>query len=621
VAIVLGFHLGIGWLSGGYLGVSVFFTLSGFLITSLLMGEHRRNAFIDLPGFYQRRARRLIPAGLLVLGLVCVLVAVDLLQARTTFPRDVVASMFQCLNWVQLFGHQSYADLFAAPSPVTHFWSLGVEEQFYLVWPFMLVVLLRLLHRWAIMERLLAVLIGLWVIMAISAPLTARWWSPDAAYYATWARASEVLAGAVLAGVLARRTLPAWCKWLAPMALAIMAVATVLTPAGHGWVFQGGLPLFSVVSALLIAGLQVPGFTRRALSVAPLVWIGRLSYGIYLFHWPVFLLLDERRTHLDRLPRIGLQLAVTVACATASYYLLEHPIRLRRALPTPRRLTMALSGAVVVVGVLAVSVDVPLAQHPADIPTLVAAPALAPLVVAATDVNGDTVPGSTVAAPRPTVMALFGDSVPAWLVRDGAEGFSRPDVVVVNGAREACDAMIDMPVARDRVGTELRPPADCQPWDTWYPKVLDDLAAGSGHPADVAVLVLGQAPVLDHQVNGQWVAPCDSVGWYLSDVAKRISYLRGRGLEVVFVMPAHLGSHSTFSVPDDYATRMTCVRTALRQFVQLQGVPIVDPDPMLCPDGQCDALRSRDGVHIDPQRAPAVLNWLVGQVMKVRALG
>ena len=373
VAIVLGFHLGIGWMSGGYLGVSVFFTLSGFLITSLMLGEHARTARVDLPAFYQRRARRLIPAGLLVLGLVCVLVAVDLLQARSTFSRDVVASMFQCLNWVQLFGHQSYADLFAAPSPVAHFWSLGVEEQFYVVWPFMLVLLLRLLQRRAVTERLVAVLVTLWAIMAISAPLTARWWSPDAAYYATWARASEVLSGAVLAGLMVRRRIPSWCRWLAPVALLIIAVATVLTPAGHGWVFQGGLPLFSLVSALLVAGLQVPGLTRSMLSVAPLVWLGRLSYGIYLFHWPVFVLFDRHRTGLDGMSLIALRLGITLACATASYYLLEHPIRLRRVLPSARQLTMALGGAVVVVGMLAVMVDVPLARPPADIPTVLAA--------------------------------------------------------------------------------------------------------------------------------------------------------------------------------------------------------------------------------------------------------
>jgi peptidoglycan/LPS O-acetylase OafA/YrhL len=617
VAIVLGFHLGISWLSGGYLGVSVFFTLSGFLITSLLLAEHGRTARVDLPAFYQRRARRLIPAGLLVLALVCVLVAVDLIQARSTFRRDVMASMFQCLNWVQLFGHQSYGDLFASPSPVAHFWSLGVEEQFYVVWPFMLVLILRFLQRRALVQRLLAVLIGLWVLTAISAPLTARLWSPDAAYYATWARASEVFAGAVLAAVLARRSLPTWCRWLAPLALFIMGVATVVTPAGHGWVFNGGLPLFSIVSAMLIAGLQVPGVTRSLLSARPMAWVGELSYGIYLFHWPVFVLFDQQRTGLHGIALIALRLAITLACAIVSFYALEHPIRQRRLVPSARRLTIALGSAVALVGTMAVVVDVPLPGRPADIPTVVAAANTAPLAAEASPIDPAERAAVASATPRDlTVVALFGDSVPAWLVRDGAKNFSQSDVVVVNGAREACDAMIDMPVARDRFDTELRPPADCEPWDQWYPKVLDDLAADAGEPVDVAALVLGQAPIYDHRVNDQWVGPCESVAWYLRDIAQRISYLRGRGLDVVFVMPARLGARSVFTVPDDFDVRMNCIRRSLRQFVELQGIPIIDPDPMLCPDGNCDSVRSRDGLHVDPDHASTVLDWLVAQVVK-----
>ena len=132
VALVLLFHLGLSWMPGGYLGVSVFFTLSGFLITSLLVRQQQRTGGIDLPQFYQRRARRLVPAGLLTIGITVVLASTKLVEIGGTFRRDVLSAMFQVLNWTQLFGHKSYADLFVAPSPVAHFWSLGIEEQFYL---------------------------------------------------------------------------------------------------------------------------------------------------------------------------------------------------------------------------------------------------------------------------------------------------------------------------------------------------------------------------------------------------------------------------------------------------------------------------------------------------------
>lgn len=625
VMVVLGFHLGIGWMSGGYLGVSVFFTLSGFLITSLLLREHGGAGRVDLLAFYQRRARRLIPAGLLVLGLVCIAGVADLFEMRSTFRRDVLASMFQVLNWVQLIDEQSYADLFTSPSPVTHYWSLGVEEQFYVLWPFVLVVLLRFLQRRAATERLLSSLVVLWVVSAIAAPLTARWWSNDAAYYATWARASEVMSGAVLAAVLLRRRAPTWWALLAPLALAIMAVAVVLTPAGRGWAFAGGLPLFGLVSALLVAGLQAPGLYQWALSARPLVWIGRLSYGIYLFHWPVFVILDEPRTGMDGAPLVALRLAVTMVLAVASYHLLEHPIRTRSVLPSARRLTTALGSGVLVVGALAITSDVPVAASPTAIPTVVTA-ATVPAAPSSSAAPSDSAIGATettAAAPASTVpppvaLALLGDSVPAWLVRDGAPGFTRTDAVVVNGAREACDGMIEMPVARDRFGTELRPPKDCEEWDTWYPRVIDQMGPISGHPIDVAVLMVGQAPVLDHQVDGRWVPPCESIDWYLDDVQLRVESLRDRGLPVVFVLPARLGERSQFSVPSDFEPRMNCVRAALVAFAERMDLPTVDLDPVLCPTNDCNALRSRDGVHVDPDHAPEVLDWLVGAVLDAR---
>ena len=442
VMAVLGFHLGISQLSGGYLGVSVFFTLSGFLITSLLLREHRVTGIVNLPAFYQRRARRLIPAGLLVLAMVCVLVGTHVLQARSTFRRDVIASMVQGLNWVQLLGHQSYADLFTAPSPVTHFWSLGVEEQFYVLWPFMLLVIIRALQRKALVERLLAVVVVLWLITAAAAPLTASWWSHDAAYYATWARASEVMSGAVLAVLLTRRRAPDWWRWLAPLALVVMAIAVALTPAGRGWAFSGGLPLFGVLSAMLVAGLQVPGRSVRVLAWAPLVWVGRLSYGIYLFHWPLFLVLDAHRTHLHGVSLTVVRLAATVVAASISYYLLENPVRGRRFLPSARGLTTALGAVVAAVAVMALVVNIPSAVRAAPAPAVITAPSTT-VRPSGTASGSETVP----APPPSTVMALLGDSVPAWLVRDGASGFTRSDVVLVNGAREACDAMVGMPVA------------------------------------------------------------------------------------------------------------------------------------------------------------------------------
>jgi hypothetical protein len=191
----------------------------------------------------------------------------------------------------------------------------------------------------------------------------------------------------------------------------------------------------------------------------------------------------------------------------------------------------------------------------------------------------------------------------------------------VNGAKEACDGLVGMPPALDRFGAELLPPADCVEWNTWYPTVLDDIAAGAGHDVDTAVLMLGQAPVLDHRIDGRWLPPCESIEWYLSDLDGRIDLLRGRGLGVVFVLPAPLGQRATFSVPDDHRARMDCVRGALSRHLAQRYVPVIDMQDVLCPLGDCEALRTRDGVHVDPDRAAEVLLWLVDRTVELLPSG
>jgi peptidoglycan/LPS O-acetylase OafA/YrhL len=351
VAAVLVFHGGISWLPGGYLGVSVFFTLSGYLITSLLLVEHERHGTVNARAFYTRRARRLLPASLTCLVAVCVMAWAGWFRGVANLRRDVLGALFQVFNWVKLASGESYADLTTLNSgfrkPLEHYWSLAIEEQFYWLWPVAFIGIMAWARRSG--RRPLVIVGWLTAISAVLAPIIARVWGPDAAYWATPARIAEILAGALLACWLPGRTLSPRARALAPVALAVLAVSCVLFPTGHGPAYQGALPLVAAVSALLILGLQVDGRARRVLSLPPLVGLGKISYGVYLYHWPIFVLIDRHRWSAPVGVLLLAKCAITLAVAVASFFLLERPVRRAEWLVPGRTLAAAVAGTAVVV--------------------------------------------------------------------------------------------------------------------------------------------------------------------------------------------------------------------------------------------------------------------------------
>jgi peptidoglycan/LPS O-acetylase OafA/YrhL len=332
VIAVLLFHAATPGFSGGYLGVSVFFTLSGFLITSLLLEEHRAHGRIDLAAFYGRRIRRLLPASVFTIAVIAVLSATtDLFDAVVALRDHVLGAVLQVANWVFLAGEGSYQNLLAetsgTPSPLEHFWSLSVEEQFYWVWP---VVMGLLLSRLPTRRSRLVSVGAMTAAGVVAAPLIAAVWGADAAYWATPARLSEILFGALLAVWLAGRSVPVWSAILAPLALAALAACVVWFPASGGPAYSGALPAIGALSGVLLLGLQVDGPLRRALSTPPLVWIGKISYGIYLFHWPVYVVLDADRVGFGGAGLTVLRLAATLVVSVISFELIEQPIRRNR---------------------------------------------------------------------------------------------------------------------------------------------------------------------------------------------------------------------------------------------------------------------------------------------------
>jgi peptidoglycan/LPS O-acetylase OafA/YrhL len=423
VALVLLFHQ--GWMSGGYVGVSVFFTLSGYLITSLALAEHDATRRLDVRAFYGRRVRRLLPASLACLLGIALLAWSGVFDDVEHLRRDLWAALIQVYNWIALSGDQSYSQLVGtagAASPLDHYWSLAIEEQFYWVWPLALVVILRRPARGRIV--LVAAVTG---VAALSAPIIARLFGPDAAYWATPARLGEILAGALLAVILhARRTarpLPAAAAGLAGGGLAAVGCAAVLWPSGSGPAFTGWLPLFALASVALIAGLQVPSVLQRGLSWQPLVALGAISYGVYLFHWPVYVVLDETRTDLPAVPLFAARIAVTLALSVLSYRLLERPVRAAR--PRPRTVGVGALSACAAVGLVVAMVPAAARPYwmvdageadPTDAAATAAPPSSEPVTAAAPRVVAPTTtaPGtpSTTAAPATTRPAAPPAAVP-----------------------------------------------------------------------------------------------------------------------------------------------------------------------------------------------------------------
>lgn len=353
VSMVLVFHAGFGWLPGGYVGVSVFFTLSGYLITSLALAEHDHTGRLDVGAFYGRRIRRLLPASLTCIATVMVAAWFHQFGGVTQLRRDLWAALVQLYNWFALADGESYGEQLARAvgqrGPLDHYWSLAIEEQFYWVWPLVLVVVLRLGAR-----RRVLVVGALTALAAGAAVVIANVFGPAAAYFATPARLPEILVGALAAVVLHERDRTG--RPHVPGAIAsglvgllVVVAAAVAWPAQGGPAYGGWLPLFAMAAAAVIIGLQPPSMLRRALAVRPLVQLGRISYGVYLFHWPVYTLVDERRLDIGRVGLFAVRVAITLAAAALCFAILEQPIRRWRLALVPT--LSAAAGVCVVVAV------------------------------------------------------------------------------------------------------------------------------------------------------------------------------------------------------------------------------------------------------------------------------
>ena len=331
---VVGFHEGASELSGGFLGVDVFFVLSGFLITDLLVSQYDRLGRLDLKDFWSRRARRLLPALALMLTVVTAAATVIEPGQRASLRLALLAAVTYTSNWYQILHHVSYfasLGLFTAPPPLDHLWSLAIEEQFYLIWPLLLwLLILRLNGRRA---RVTATLI-LAAMSALAMGLEYSPGDPSLVYYGTDTHASALLIGAALALAFPLATvasLPA-AQVRRLDAAGVIGLVLLAWAAGHfsgndRAVYPAGLILAAVGAAGLVAAAAGTGVIAAMTGLAPLRWVGIRSYGIYLWHWPVIALAGAITGPRPTSAWLWLlEAGVTVTLACASWRFVETPI-------------------------------------------------------------------------------------------------------------------------------------------------------------------------------------------------------------------------------------------------------------------------------------------------------
>jgi peptidoglycan/LPS O-acetylase OafA/YrhL len=565
VLAVLAYHASAGVADGGFLGVEVFFTLSGYLVTSLLVAESRRRGRIGLGRFLVSRARRLVPA--LVACIAGTVGAVALLDppAADRLRGEALASLAYVQNWHLVLGDVPYGAAFDDPSPLLHLWSLAVEGQLYLVWPLLFLALLKLGGgRAAVVVLVLAA--GSAATMAVLVDLDA----PGRVYYGTDTRASGFLIGAALALAW---TPPRgyWRTWalrardvLGGTALLALLAAFVFVSEFDERLYRGGFAAVGVGTAAVVAAAAQPaGATARLLSAKPLTWLGQRSYGVYLYHWPIFVWavpLAEGRPWAEVLSVDLAAVAATLLVAAASYRWLELPIRRgpRRA-PRPaetRRPAAAglLAAAAVTVGVLGLAPLVRLGPAPV--------PAPQPTIPEATTAPAPATPAPR--APIPTAPATPQPTAPRQVLVVG-------DSVVLSSADALRVALGPGTTVDGEVGRQFSAaPAIVRAWAARHPgPVVVHLGSnGIVREADVEALVAAagarRVVLVNVAVPRRWQKPDNET---LAAVAARhpgrVALVDWAAL--VAADPGLLGDDRVHPRADGRAALAAAVRAALAQ--------------------------------------------------------
>lgn len=641
VAVIL-YHAGIEWIPGGFIGVEVFFVVSGFLITSLMIDEQSMKGKIDLKQFWIRRFRRLMPALLTMLLVTLVAVSFFAQDSAIDFRRDVGPAIGYFSNWWQIFAVDT--PYFAANSlPILrHLWSLAVEEQWYVLWP---VLFAFVLGNKRIPKRVSAVVIGLLAVGVMAGTALAFVVDDETRinflYLSTLTRSSGLLLGAALAC--------AWRPWkkavkrmvalrsagadiVACASLATLGFIAATVDVADEQLYKGWLAAATVASALIIAVVVRSGnsLTKKALSIPLLVEIGRRSYGLYLWHWPIFVVSGARLSSI----RLAVALTATVIINEFVYQFIETPIRKgsigawvrkRRELSTMQRRSPILFSAVVLalVGVSSVQLsqiearDVSVDSGNSEV-----------VFVAPTSLPGSatTLPNTpittTTIAKLPRRVVIVGDSQAHSIAVNQPSGIEKT-FIISNGSIDGCGVYDRGVGIGGATGKFRRNFANCAGFDTKWAK------SAALAKADVALVVLGAWEVMDLQIN-KLLFTVDSVPadtMFKAQLQRGIAALRKQNvavalLEIACMRPVESKGGPVPPLPqrgDD--ARTGHLNSLLREVAapDNDGVYFVEGPKQWCSDPKvAKSLSYRwDGVHVYKPGAKLILETIAPALLQI----
>ena len=606
VAAVVLYHFAPQFVPAGFIGVDVFLVLSGFLITSLALEEVDRTKTMSAPGFFARRARRLLPAAIATIVVVVIIARIlDHGSVDTSLRGQAVASLTYIANWWSIAQHNSYQAAFGAESPLNHFWSLAVEEQFYLGFPIALIGVIALLKRRIGLHRLahialVGATVGAIASCALMWVLRTPGTDPSRVYLGTDTRSQALFVGIAIACIVRlwpvhslQRVSRAILTAAALLALATLVAIAVAADFRSNWLYTGGFLLVAVTTGIVVLALNGHNsFFSKALSLKWLRTLGLVSYGLYLWHWPVKVFVTQERLGLsdDRTGRIELfviRCALTAVATALSWYLIEQPFRRRKSTTTETASTKRARGLFVALGALGATALI------VGVVWFAAAPTTRPQA----DYSSNIAPTiSSEKGPEPPISLLwFGDSV-AWAMGGGAISFPWPtdynspfdprQIIIWNKGIGECP-LLHKP---SRSFGIVRAGSSCIGWEA---KWRDAAAA---FPPDAMVWSGALRDTYDVRVDGKWIAfgSPEWVALYNAELDKAAAIATENEVPLIILSQADPkvfpGEKNEESLTADNIGKFTQLRQIQRNYALAHSSSTIsiDINDLMCSGGSCE---------------------------------